>query len=111
MRADDPITYEIDEQSRITAVNTAWFDEAQASGDERLSDSHLVGQSLWDLIRDQSTRHLYETLIAAARIHRDAVAFRFRCDTPDQRRLLRMQVTARPDGHVTFSVSLVASQL
>ncbi len=110
MLADVPIEYEIDEQHRIATVNRAWFDEAQTAGDERLGDEHVIGRDLWELIHDPNTRHLYETMITRARERAHSVGFRFRCDTPDQRRLLHMEVAPREDRHVAFEVRLVESQ-
>lgn len=110
MRTDDPIIYEIDEQHRIAAVNPAWFDEAQTAHDQRLQAAAIVGQELWSLIHEPTTRHLYETIIATARTRGKSVGFSFRCDTPDERRLLRMEVVPRDGDHVAFEVSLVESQ-
>lgn len=110
MRADVALAYEIDGQNRITTVNRAWFDEAQTAGDERLKDERVIGRDLWELIQDRSTRHLYETKIGRARERAQPASFRFRCDTPDQRRLLHMEVTLRESGHVAFEVKLVESQ-
>jgi hypothetical protein len=110
MLADVAIEYEIDGLNRIATVNRAWFDEAQTSGDKRLADESVVGRDLWDLIRDGSARHLYEAMISRARARAQPVGFRFRCDTPDLRRLLHMAVTPRESGHVAFEVRLVESQ-
>lgn len=110
MLVDVAIEYEIDEQNHIVAVNRAWFDEARTAGDERLKDERVIGRDLWELIRDRSTRHLYETMITRAREKAQPVSFRFRCDTPDQRRLLHMEVAPRESGHVAFEVTLVESQ-
>ena len=38
------------------------------------------------------------------------VRFDFRCDSPDERRLLQMQITARGAGAVVFEVSSLATQ-
>ncbi|MHB0962654.1 MAG: hypothetical protein ACYC5V_05540 [Gemmatimonadaceae bacterium] len=110
MRTDAPIEYEIDEHNRIATVNRAWFDEAQAAGDERLEDEHVIGRDLWELIHDRNTRHLYETMIGRARERALSVGFCFRCDTPDQRRLLHMEIAPRESGHVAFEVRLVELQ-
>lgn len=110
MLMDVAIAYEIDGQNRITTVNRAWFDEAQTAGDDRLKDERVIGRDLWELIQDSSTRYLYETMVSRARARARSVGFRFRCDTPDQRRLLHMEVSPREGGHVAFDVTLVASQ-
>lgn len=110
MRADVAIEYEIDEKNHIATVNRAWFDEAQTAGDKRLGESSVIGRDLWELIHDRNTRHLYETMISRARARAQPVGFCFRCDTPDQRRLLHMEVTPRERGHVAFEVKLVESQ-
>jgi hypothetical protein len=105
-----PIIYEIDEQNCIAAVNPAWFDEAQTSHDRRLQEAGIVGQDLWSLIHEPTTRHLYETIIATARARGKSVGFGFRCDTPGERRLLHMEVVPQAGDHVAFEVSLVESQ-
>ncbi|MDP1892503.1 MAG: hypothetical protein Q8K55_16580 [Gemmatimonadaceae bacterium] len=110
MRADVAIEYEIDGHNHIVSANRAWFDEAQTAGDTRLADESVVGRDLWELIQDSSTRHLYETMISRARVRAQPLGFRFRCDTPDRRRLLHMEITPRESGHVAFEVRLIASQ-
>ncbi|MDQ8153036.1 MAG: hypothetical protein P3B98_00115 [Gemmatimonadota bacterium] len=110
MLAEFPVEYEIDAQDRLARVNTGWYDEARTSFDARLQDPRLIGRGLWDLIRESTTQQLYEPLIARVRRHAVRVDFAFRCDTPDERRLLRMRVVPKPNHHVAFQVRLLQSQ-
>jgi hypothetical protein len=110
MLAEFPVEYEIDAHDHIVRVNAGWYDEARTSFDARLQDPRLIGRGLWDLIREPTTRQLYEPLIARVRRHAVRVDFAFRCDTPDERRLLRMRVVPAQHQHVAFQVRLLESQ-
>lgn len=65
---------------------------------------HPIGRSLWDLITDPSVRQLYAMLLKALRTRSARrAAYPFRCDSPFQKRHMRMVVEAEQDGRVRFT--------
>ncbi len=104
MQAD--VVYRVDRQGVIRHANRA-FDEFAIANDGRdLSSATVVGRSLWDVVREPTTRQIYDAVLDRA-IDGRPVTFPFRCDSPSRRRLLRMTVLATGD-EVEFRVSTVA---
>jgi hypothetical protein len=104
------VVYRIDASDRIVAVNTAWGEFARANSGTHLLEPGILGQRLWHLISDLTTKELYRNLVTRVRQGFTPVRFGFRCDAPDQRRLLQMAMSAREDGGVLFEVSSLAVQ-
>lgn len=71
--------------------------------------TEFVGRSLWDVIGDLTTETLYRQMVRAARQGR-TVRFRYRCDTPEARRLFRMVIAGAGAGAVDFTTSLIREE-
>jgi len=105
-----PVTYRIDSTDRITTVSEGWISFAKANGGERLLPPGIVGTSLWPWIVDPPTRQVYRSLLTRVRKGAGAIRFRFRCDGPDRRRLLQMQIAVTASDHVDFQTTMVRDQ-
>lgn len=105
------VEYEIDANDRIVRVNEAWYAEAAAGGEFSLQEPSVLGADFWALLNEPTTRVIYAALIERARTSEHPVEFDFRCDTPDQRRLMHMRIVATEGAGVTFSVSVIAAQV
>lgn len=99
------ITYRIDAQDRIVATGGDWNHFALANGCETLTPAPL-GQSLWSFVGGVETTLLWQQLVERAR-HGDVVEVPYRCDAPEARRFLTMELSATPDGSVEFVSKLV----
>lgn len=102
-----PVLYRIDIEDRLAELNDGWLAFAQANGGDALHPSNILGRSLWDFIADAETRHLYQHMIRRLRQAGPPVRFRFRCDAPDRRRLLAMEISGDKTGGIQFSVTSV----
>jgi hypothetical protein len=107
---DSTVTYRIDSADQIKTVNDGWISFARSNGGERLLPPGILDTSLWSWIVDPTTRQLYRSLLSRVRKGTGAVRFQFRCDGPDRRRLLQMQITASTPDEVDFQTNLVRSQ-
>lgn len=103
-----PITYTIDALDRIIDVNAAWRDFARENGVDGLAGG-VIGTELWGHLADGPARTLYRHLTARARSGRE-VRFRYRCDTPTQRRTFEMTLIATPQRSVQFSSQLICAE-
>src|SRR5688572_4903792 len=92
--------YSIDLDGRITAVNEAWGGFARANGAPQIAtQAAVVGKRIWDSVsdpvaRDQITRAM--DLLRAGRA--PVVSWEFPCSSPDEERILLMQVSPIRDG-------------
>jgi hypothetical protein len=83
--------YRIDAEGRICFVNPAWQAFAAENG-WQVGAAQVLGSELMAFITDARTRHLYGLLIQRVRESGRLARFGYRCDAPDCRRLMEMQM-------------------
>lgn len=103
------IFYLIDSQDRLVTVSPQWLEFALNNHGEGLTPEHVAGRSLWDFISDDATRELYKAVLAHVRSGARTELV-LRCDAPERRRLIEMNVLLLPDGNVEFKTVLLASK-
>jgi hypothetical protein len=106
--SDGLLVYWVDDKQRISIVGSEWDHFALENNAPHLTSAHVFGQPLWKYITDDTTRMLYEALIARA-VDGRAVRFSLRCDSPAQRRRLEMEICTER-GFVRFQTQLIAAQ-
>lgn len=100
----DPDIYEyvIDANDVITNVNDSWESFADENGSEGLG-KRVVGSWLWQHLAGVEVKHLFRVLLERVRTTGKVVRVPFRCDAPDLRRHMILEVTPLPDDVVRFS--------
>jgi hypothetical protein len=96
------ITYQIDRSDRIVSVDEAWSTFAIANGAPSLAGDAVLGTLLWDYIADEATRWIYQEIVGRVRRSALSCSCPFRCDAPDLRRFMHMDVMAAGEGLVCF---------
>lgn len=102
--------YEIDAENRITFVSPAWVEFARANDAPGLIPDRVIGSSLFDFMTHETTRHIYSMLLDRARKELKPVTVHFRCDGPDVRRFMQLEILARADGSVRLAGRLLRSE-
>lgn len=100
--------YVIDSADRIVSVDAAFVAFARENGAADLE--HVAGQSLWDMIAGVETHGLWHQILSSSRTRRQAFLCRYRCDSPDRRRLFHLHLQPRPDGSIVFASHLVRQE-
>lgn len=96
------IVYRVDAEDRIVSVNGAWNGFALANGGDAIVANRIIGRNLFEYITDATTRQLYRQMLARIRNGQD-LQYTFRCDSPDRRRLMEMEMRlVDDDGSVEF---------
>jgi hypothetical protein len=93
--------YVIDADDVIVFVNESWKTFAEENGDAGLGD-RVVGTWLWQHMSGLEVKHLFRVLLERVREGRRVVRVPFRCDAPDVRRHMMLEVTPLPDDAVRF---------
>lgn len=91
-----PVIYHLDTADRITAVNSAWDDFARANGWPAPSDA-IIGRPLWDFISGAEVISLWRTLFEVVRGGRSSCRIPFRCDSPELRRDMSLEIVPSSD--------------
>lgn len=109
MNSSSPVSYQIDALDRLIEVNQAWTEFARANDGLQVLPEFVLGKSLWQFITDATVENIYRRLAKLAREGRDT-QFRYRCDSPKQKRIFQMRITGRPGGRVEFSSTLLSTE-
>lgn len=104
------LLYELNAQDEIISVNEEWLCFAQANDGAALHSPQILGRSLWDFIGDVDTQHIYRLLHRRVRADGAAVRLRFRCDAPDRRRLLELDISGGPERGLIYRVRTVKEE-
>jgi hypothetical protein len=105
----DEIHYQLNDRDEIVFVNQAWNAFASANSGEHLTAPHVLGRPLWGFITDRTTRALYKDILARVRSGR-SVRFLLRCDSPECRRVLEMEVSRGLDDVTDFRVRTLSQK-
>jgi hypothetical protein len=103
----DEIHYRVNDRGEIVFVNQAWDTFASANSGEHLTAPQVLGRPLLGFISDCTTRALYQDILARVRSGR-SIRFILRCDSPECRRLLEMEVSHGLDDVTDFRVRTVS---
>lgn len=92
--------YSVDLDGRITSVNQAWGDFARANGAPQIAAAEaVIGRRIWDAASDPAAR---DQIVRAIEILREGraprVTWEFPCSSPEEERILLMQVSPIRDG-------------
>lgn len=93
----DTYIYRIDHADVIIGIQNPeqWGSFAEENAWE--SSPHpgnVVGHKIWEFIEDRETRHLYQEIFKRIRAGVSSRTLPFRCDSPEERRYLELQIKA-----------------
>jgi hypothetical protein len=98
------LEYSVDAEDQISSVNDEWLSFAEANEGSTLLVPGILGRSLWDFIGDMETRHIYGVLHGRVRTLGTPVRLSFRCDAPERRRLLQLDILPHRDQELLYRV-------
>ena len=103
------LAYVMDASDRIVEIDGPWDEFAVANGAPALTRERVLGTPILNHVSGLELRELTRMLLA--RVRRGAeVALEFRCDSPSERRYLRMNLSAQPDGRVLCATTLLRAE-
>jgi len=102
------VTYSIDGDDRIHAVDEAWLSFARLNDAPKLTREGVIGRSLWDFVNGTELRRLYGILVEKVRADDLRILLPFRCDSPEERREMRLCLSPMRAGSVRFDGFLVS---
>lgn len=109
MIGQQDVFYRIDSDDRIVFLNDQWDRFACGNDGGGVRSSEVLGRSLWDFIDGLTTQQIYRQIVKRSRAG-NAVGYPLRCDAPDRRRLLQMDVRATDDGCVEFRSRILSEE-
>jgi hypothetical protein len=104
------VRYQVDAHDCLSQFGEGWTEFAEANSGQAFLPSLIQGRVLWEFISEPTTIHLYRQMLLRVRRGAPRISFTFRCDSPDRRRLLSMDITAAESGAVQFSAQPVSEE-
>jgi hypothetical protein len=98
------LEYCVNAEDQISSVNHEWLSFAEANEGRTLLPPGILGRSLWAFVGDIETRHIYGVLHRRVRAHGRPVRLSFRCDGPERRRLLQLDILPQRDQELLYRV-------
>lgn len=102
MNNNTTVIYRIDAEDKIVFINDAWERHAVLNDASDFASENILHKSLWDSITDETSRQLYQEILNTVRTNK-SVVFNFRCDSPECRIFMEMNITAQ-ENEVQFEI-------
>lgn len=100
----------IDDADKIVRVNDAWLAFAAENTAPQLTATVVLNQPIWRFIQGQETSYLYKQIFGRVRAGVSPDKFPFRCDSPDCRRFMEMQLSLLPGGAIEFMAHILREE-
>ncbi|MCJ7818386.1 MAG: hypothetical protein MUP25_01045 [Syntrophales bacterium] len=100
----------IDDADKIVHVNDAWLAFAAENTAPQLTAAVVLDQPIWRFIQGQETSYLYRQIFSRVRAGKSTVKFPFRCDSPDCRRFMEMQLSLLPGNAIQFMAHMLREE-
>jgi len=91
---DDPrrFIYAVDPADNIVFVNQDWLNFARDNDFYAVQRDAVIGDHLWHHVADPAVQHLYKTIFDRVRDGARLSDLAYRCDAPDCRRYMQMDI-------------------
>ncbi|HET6488834.1 MAG TPA: hypothetical protein VFG28_03645 [Syntrophales bacterium] len=92
---EQTLHYEVDKDGVIVSIKGPWDRFAKSNGGKSLAKSETIGRNLFEIVRGSGVVHVYRVMheVLFANPAR-TIAFAYRCDAPDMRRFMKMEMKA-----------------
>jgi hypothetical protein len=100
----------IDDADKIVHVNDAWLAFAVENTAPQLAAALVLDQPIWRFIQGQETSYLYQQIFRRVRADKAPVKFPFRCDSPDCRRFMEMELASLPGAAIQFTAHILREE-
>jgi hypothetical protein len=94
--------HQIEADDTLSWVNDAWLQFARDNNATHLTREAILGRPLWDFITEATTRHFYQILVQRVRALARVIKLHYRCDSPEKRRFMRMEIHPWGEGRLQF---------
>ena len=86
------VEYHINKENKLIGLGDGWDSFAVDNKASQIQADRVLNRSLFDFVNDSYCRHIYDMVISRVWQTQKPVNFPFRCDAPDRRRYMQMEV-------------------
>lgn len=103
-------TYRVDAQNRILSANKDWFDFARENCAETLDPAAVIDEPIQKFISNEETKHIFDVLLEKVRATGETLVVPYRCDSPECRRFMELELVPKPKDEVEFRSRIVRQE-
>jgi hypothetical protein len=100
----------LDKQDEIVVVGCEWDRFALENDAPELMGCQVIGRPLLDFISGNVTRQFVQQLLKEVRNGNQSIELEYRCDSPNERRFMQMQVSLEASGLVHFFNTILRTE-
>lgn len=110
-KALEIVSYRIDHEDNIVSVFDNWIEAAEEGNNQELQDvESVLDTSIFDHLNDESTKSFYKLTFEQCRKQNKAVELDYRCDSPTEKRFMKMRVIPLPDRSLNIHNYLLKTE-
>lgn len=106
----EPSVWQVDAHDVIEAVGGGWDAFAAENDAPGLVGRSVLGRSIHEFIAGDEIRRIHRHLLRAVRAHREPLSLAFRCDSPDLRRHMRLEMKPLGNSAVEYRAVLLRAE-
>lgn len=89
--------YALDNKDRIVMINGQWDDFARENNGINIYVNDIRGNSIWQYISGDPTKMWFDVLLQRVKLKKISIERPYRCDSPDLKRHMKMQISYKDD--------------
>lgn len=102
--------YWLDADDRIVGVCGAWDRFARENDGGSALAADVVGRPVWRFMTGDQTRMWLDALLQRVRLNGKPIERPYRCDSPDQKRFMRMTISSAGSGRLQLHHSVLHTE-
>ena len=103
--------YRIGQEDKIIYVNKEWVDFAKENLFHEFKETDIIDKILWDYIKGDEVQHLYKIMFKRIRAGGSIKSLPFRCDSPDCRRFMEMDLCKVKGGQIQIECRILREEI
>lgn len=104
-------TYFLNQERIIVSVGNNWDRFAHENGGEILTGDYVIGTSVWDYIKGDTTRMWFDTLLQFVSLRKELVERPYRCDSPGIKRFMNLRVSCEDSGLIKLDHIILKTEI
>lgn len=102
--------YWLDDNDIIVRTCSGWDEFALANNGGEVLSGRTIGQPIWAFIKDDNTRMWVYALLQNVRVSGKTIIRPYRCDSPEEKRFMRMEVRRETDQLISLRHRIMRSE-
>jgi hypothetical protein len=103
----EKFVYSIDSKDRIRFISDTWVTFAIENDAKNLTQTTVIGSSIWDHIASEEVRYLYKKIFSKLRGANTELILPFRCDSPEVVRHMELTMRSKPANGIEMEGRLI----